>query len=748
MDMNQVLAAELNVKPWQVEAAVKLIDEGNTIPFISRYRKEATGSLNDEILRNLYDRLMYLRSLNDRKAVVLASIEEQGKLTAEPKKCIEEAATLVVVEDLYRPYRPKRRTRATIAKEKGLEPLANIILLQMTKEPLEKEAEAFVSEEKEVKTAKDAIAGACDIIAESISDEADYRMEIRRRTEAKGLIVSTAKDEKAESVYENYCEFSEPVSKIAGHRVLALNRGEKEKFLNVKIEAPTEEILRYLEKKIITKENPQTKPVLQATIEDAYNRLIAPAIEREVRNQLTEKAEDGAIKVFGKNLEQLLMQPPIAGQVVLGWDPAFRTGCKLAVVDATGKVLDTTVVYPTAPTNEKKIAAAKATVKDLIHKYGVTLISVGNGTASRESEQIIVEILKEIPEIDAVLGTTSYDSIVEAVNTALEENTGEHFEHYESIDYLPDNSEVERVVTTGNHMAYLKIAEGCDKRCSYCIIPKIRGRFRSVPMQELLNEAKRLASEGVKELVLVAQETTLYGKDLTGEKQLPLLLHELCKIEGIEWIRLLYCYPEEITDELIKVIKTEEKVCNYIDMPIQHSENRILQRMGSRTSREDMVAVIKKLRQEIPDITIRTTLITGFPGETKEQHKELLEFINDMEFDRLGVFTYSPEEGTPAAAMEHQIDEEVKLDRQAELMELQQDISAELGERRIGQELLVMIEGKVADEDAYVGRSQADAPGVDGYVFVNTPETLVSGDFVRVKITGALEYDLIGEISQ
>ena len=422
MDMNQVLAAELNVKPWQVEAAVKLIDEGNTIPFISRYRKEATGSLNDEILRNLYDRLMYLRSLNDRKAVVLASIEEQGKLTAELKKSIEEAATLLVVEDLYRPNRPKRRTRATIAKEKGLEPLANIILLQMTKEPLEKEAEAFVSEEKEVKTAKDAIAGACDIIAESISDEADYRMEIRRRTEAKGLIVSTAKDEKAESVYENYYEFSEPVSKIAGHRVLALNRGEKEKFLNVKIEAPTEEILRYLEKKIITKENPQTKPVLQATIEDAYNRLIAPAIEREVRNQLTEKAEDGAIKVFGKNLEQLLMQPPIAGQVVLGWDPAFRTGCKLAVVDATGKVLDTTVVYPTAPTNEKKIAAAKANVKDLIHKYGVTLISVGNGTASRESEQIIVEILKEIPEkVAYVITNEAGASVYSASKLATEE---------------------------------------------------------------------------------------------------------------------------------------------------------------------------------------------------------------------------------------------------------------------------------------------------------------------------------------
>lgn len=292
----------------------------------------------------------------------------------------------------------------------------------MTKEPLEKEAEVFVSEEKEVKTAKDAIAGACDIIAESISDEADYRMEIRRRTEAKGLIVSTAKDEKAESVYENYYEFSEPVSKIAGHRVLALNRGEKEKFLNVKIEAPTEEILRYLEKKIITKENPQTKPVLQATIEDAYNRLIAPAIEREVRNQLTEKAEDGAIKVFGKNLEQLLMQPPIAGQVVLGWDPAFRTGCKLAVVDATGKVLDTTVVYPTAPTNEKKIAAAKATVKDLIHKYGVTLISVGNGTASRESEQIIVEILKEIPEkVAYVITNEAGASVYSASKLATEE---------------------------------------------------------------------------------------------------------------------------------------------------------------------------------------------------------------------------------------------------------------------------------------------------------------------------------------
>ena len=421
MDMNQVLAAELNVKPWQVEAAVKLIDEGNTIPFISRYRKEATGSLNDEILRNLYDRLMYLRSLNDRKAVVLASIEEQGKLTAELKKSIEEAATLVVVEDLYRPYRPKRRTRATIAKEKGLEPLANIILLQMTKEPLEKEAEAFVSEEKEVKTAKDAIAGACDIIAESISDEADYRMEIRRRTEAKGLIVSTAKDEKAESVYENYYEFSEPVSKIAGHRVLALNRGEKEKFLNVKIEAPTEEILRYLEKKIITKENPQTKPVLQATIEDAYNRLIAPAIEREVRNQLTEKAEDGAIKVFGKNLEQLLMQPPIVGQTVLGWDPAFRTGCKLAVVDATGKVLDTKVIYPTEPHN--KVEQSKQEVKKLIDKYNITLISCGNGTASRESEKIIADMIKEydLKNVDYVITNEAGASVYSASKLATEE---------------------------------------------------------------------------------------------------------------------------------------------------------------------------------------------------------------------------------------------------------------------------------------------------------------------------------------
>ena len=422
MDINQKITEELGVKKWQVDAAVKLIDEGNTIPFIARYRKEAHGTLDDEQLRKLYERLTYLRNLEEKKEQVLASIEEQGKLTPELKAQIVAAETQVLVDDLYRPYRPKRRTRATIAKEKGLESLAVLISLQNSKEPLEKEAEKYVSEEKGVKNVQEAIDGAKDILAENISDEADYRKRIRDLTFKKGTLVSAAKDEKAESVYEMYYDFTEAVSKVAGHRVLALNRGEKEKFLNVKIEAPTEEILRYLEKKIITKENPQTKPVLQATIEDAYNRLIAPAIEREVRNQLTEKAEDGAIKVFGKNLEQLLMQPPIAGQVVLGWDPAFRTGCKLAVVDATGKVLDTTVVYPTAPTNEKKIAAAKATVKDLIHKYGVTLISVGNGTASRESEQIIVEILKEIPEkVAYVITNEAGASVYSASKLATEE---------------------------------------------------------------------------------------------------------------------------------------------------------------------------------------------------------------------------------------------------------------------------------------------------------------------------------------
>ena len=423
MDMNQVLAAELNVKPWQVEAAVKLIDEGNTIPFISRYRKEATGSLNDEILRNLYDRLMYLRSLNDRKAVVLASIEEQGKLTAELKKSIEEAATLVVVEDLYRPYRPKRRTRATIAKEKGLEPLANIILLQMTDKPVEEEARAYVSEEKGVKNVAEALNGAKDIIAERISDEADYRIYIRNLTTKNGSISSTAKNAETQSVYEMYYEFEEPVRKLAGHRILALNRGEKEKFITVKVNAPEEDILRYLNKRVIKKDNPNTTPILKAVVEDSYKRLIGPAIEREIRSDLTDKAEDGAIHVFGKNLEQLLMQPPIAGKVVLGWDPAFRTGCKLAVVDATGKVLDTTVVYPTAPTTEKKIRAAKDTVEGMIEKYGVSLISVGNGTACRESEQVIVDMLKEIPEkkVQYVITNEAGASVYSASKLATEE---------------------------------------------------------------------------------------------------------------------------------------------------------------------------------------------------------------------------------------------------------------------------------------------------------------------------------------
>lgn len=422
MDMIELLADELEVKSWQVEAAVKLIDEGNTIPFISRYRKEATGSLNDEVLRTLYERLNYLRNLEDRKTQVIGSIEEQGKLTEELKKAIEAAQTLVVVEDLYRPYKQKRRTRATIAKEKGLEPLANIISLQMTTTPLEEEAKAYISEEKEVSTVEDAIAGACDIIAESISDEAVYRAEIRKRTIKQGNIVSAAKDEKAQSVYEMYYDFEESVAKIAGHRVLALNRGEKEKFLTVKVTAPVDEILRYLEKKIIVKDNPNTTPALKATITDAYNRLIAPAIEREVRSELTEKAEDGAIKVFGKNLEQLLMQPPIEGQVVLGWDPAFRTGCKLAVVDATGKVLDTTVVYPTAPTSEAKIRAAKDTVIKMIRKYHITLISVGNGTASRESEQIIVDMLKEIREpVQYVITNEAGASVYSASKLATEE---------------------------------------------------------------------------------------------------------------------------------------------------------------------------------------------------------------------------------------------------------------------------------------------------------------------------------------
>ena len=422
MDMIKKIASELEVQAWQVEAAVKLIDEGNTIPFIARYRKEATGTLNDEQLRKLHERLVYLRNLEEKKQQVLSSIEEQGKLTEELKKQILEAQTQVLVEDLYRPYRPKRRTRATIAKEKGLEGLANIILLQMTKKSLEEEAKDFLSEEKEVLTVADAINGAKDIIAESISDEAAYRTRIREMTEKEGVLTAEAKDEKAESVYEMYYHFQEPVTKLAGHRVLALNRGEKEKFLTVRVEAPEDRILRYLEKQIIKKENPNTTDALKEVIEDSYKRLIAPAIEREIRNAQTEKAEEGAMNVFGKNLQQLLMQPPISGKVVLGWDPAFRTGCKLAVVDPTGKVLDTAVVYPTAPTTEKKIRAAKDKVKEFIDKYHITLISVGNGTASRESEQVIVEMLKEISTpVQYVITNEAGASVYSASKLATEE---------------------------------------------------------------------------------------------------------------------------------------------------------------------------------------------------------------------------------------------------------------------------------------------------------------------------------------
>ena len=423
MDINQKLTEELGVKRWQVDAAVKLIDEGNTIPFISRYRKEVTGSLNDEQLRKLYERLIYLRNLEEKKEQVISSIEEQGKMTEELRHQILAAETQVTVEDLYRPYRPKRRTRATIAKEKGLEPLAAFIMLQNAKEPLENTAKQYISEEKGVKSAADAIAGAKDIIAESISDNADYRNWIRKTTMRKGKVTSTAKDPEAESVYEMYYEFEEPVSKLAGHRILALNRGEKEKFLTVKVEAPEEDILRYLEKKTIHKDNPYTAPVLKETVEDSYHRLIAPAIEREIRNELTEKAEDGAIEVFGKNLHQLLMQPPIAGKVVLGWDPAFRTGCKLAVVDPTGKVIGTTVIYPTAPTTPQKIKASKELLKKIIPKYHISLISLGNGTASRESEQFIVELLKEIPEekVQYVIVNEAGASVYSASKLASEE---------------------------------------------------------------------------------------------------------------------------------------------------------------------------------------------------------------------------------------------------------------------------------------------------------------------------------------
>ena len=420
MDIILKLKEELNVEKWQVEAAVKLIDEGNTIPFISRYRKEATGSLNDEELRNLHERLGYLRNLEEKKEQVIGSIEEQGKMTEELKAKIMAAETLVVVEDLYRPYRPRRKTRAGVAREKGLAGLAEYILKQEAKEPVLTEAEKYISEEKEVADAAAALQGAKDIIAEMISDEADYRIFIRNLTMEEGKLTGTARDEKAQSVYEMYYDYEEPVKKAAGHRILALNRGENEKFLTVKVVAPVERILQYLGKKVITEDNEYTTLILREVIEDAYERLIAPAIEREIRNELTEKAEDGAISVFGKNLEQLLLQPPIAGRVVLGWDPAFRTGCKLAVVDATGKVLDTKVIYPTAPQN--KVAESKAELKRLIKKYGVSLISVGNGTASRESEQVIVELIKELDTpVQYVIVNEAGASVYSASKLATEE---------------------------------------------------------------------------------------------------------------------------------------------------------------------------------------------------------------------------------------------------------------------------------------------------------------------------------------
>lgn len=427
MDILAKISEELGIKRQQTEAAVRLIDEGNTIPFIARYRKEATGALDDEVLRNLSVRLNYLRNLEERKETVLSAIEEQGKLTEELKKQILAAETMVAVEDLYRPYKQKRRTRATVAKEKGLEPLANLISLQMLSTPLLTEAALFVDEEKGVESAEEALAGAKDILAEAVSDEADYRSRIRELTVKKGRIVSSAKDAEAESVYEMYYAFEEPVAKLAGHRILALNRGEKEKFLTVKIEAPIEDILSYLERQVIVRENKETTPILKEVIADAYSRLIAPAIEREIRSDLTERAEDGAIKVFGKNLQQLLMQPPIAGQVVLGWDPAFRTGCKLAVVDPTGKVLDTTVIYPTAPFKNKedeakRIAEAKNVLKKLIAKYHITLISLGNGTASRESEQVIVDLLKELPvKVQYIIVNEAGASVYSASKLATEE---------------------------------------------------------------------------------------------------------------------------------------------------------------------------------------------------------------------------------------------------------------------------------------------------------------------------------------
>ena len=420
MDIIKTLQQELNIRYSQAEAAVKLIDEGNTIPFIARYRKEATGSLNDEVLRALDERLRYLRSLEEKKEQVIGTIREQGKLTEELERQIREAATMVAVDDLYRPYRPKRRTRAMIAREKGLEPLAERIAAQELGRPALEEAADFVSEERGVADAAEALAGAMDILAEQISDNAVYRTYIRRITADQGQLQAAAKDAAKPSVYETYYQYQEPVRKCAGHRVLALNRGEAEKYLTVKVLAPEESILKYLDKQIVTKENPFTAPVLREAAEDSYRRLIAPAIEREIRGSLTEKAESGAIRVFGKNLEQLLMQPPIAGQTVLGWDPAFRTGCKLAVVDATGKVLDTVVIFPTAPQN--KVEESKKILKELIRKYRITLISVGNGTASRESEQIIVELLKEIREpVKYVIVNEAGASVYSASKLAAEE---------------------------------------------------------------------------------------------------------------------------------------------------------------------------------------------------------------------------------------------------------------------------------------------------------------------------------------
>lgn len=420
MDIALIITEELKCRKEQVDAAIKLIDEGNTIPFIARYRKEATGALNDEQLRNLDERLTYLRNLAEKKETVIASITEQEKMTPELKKAIDEAMTMVALDDLYRPYRPKRKTRATVAKEKGLQGLADIIMLQFLDHPLEEEAGKYINAEKEVLTAEDAIAGAMDIIAENISDNADYRKSIRERTAARGNLISTAKDPEAESVYEMYYDFSSPVSKMTGHRTLAINRGEKEKFLTVKLEAPVDEIIGYLEKQNIARDNKYTTDVLKAAIADSYDRLIAPAIEREIRNQLTEEAEDGAIKVFGTNLKQLLMQPPITGHTVLGWDPAFRTGCKLAVVDATGKVLDTKVIFPTAPQN--KVAESKKILRQLIKKYNISLISVGNGTASRESELIIADLIKELDTpVQYIIVNEAGASVYSASKLATEE---------------------------------------------------------------------------------------------------------------------------------------------------------------------------------------------------------------------------------------------------------------------------------------------------------------------------------------